>query len=55
MRNTGFGANPKIKTTALVNQMRKKYQPHNGVAAAGRIWQWNTMATICLKDIAELL
>jgi hypothetical protein len=52
-RNTGFGGNPEINTAALANQIGKNYQTDNGVAAAGRVWQWNIMATIRLKDIAD--
>ena len=52
-RNTGFGGNPEINTTALANQIGKNYQTDNAVAAAGRVWQWNILATIRLKDIAD--
>jgi hypothetical protein len=52
-KNTGIGANPEINTTALANQIGKNYQTDNGGAAAGRVWQWNILATIRLKDIAD--
>lgn len=52
-RKTGFGGNPEINTTALANQIGKNYQTDNAGAAAARVWQWNIMATIRLKDIAD--
>jgi hypothetical protein len=34
-------------------QVGKNYCTDNGVAAAGRIWTWNIVATIRLKDVAD--
>lgn len=34
-------------------QIGKNYCSDNGVAAAGRIWSWNIVATIRLKDVAD--
>ncbi len=52
-RNTGYGGVPQINSTALANQIGKNYQVDNNGAAAGRIWQWNILCTIRLKDLSD--
>lgn len=49
----GYGALPTTNTLASCNQIAKNYATDNAVAGAGRIVQWNIMATIRLKDIAD--
>ena len=49
----GYGAVPTIATQALCNQIGKNYAIDNAVAGNGRIVQWNILATIRLKDIAD--
>jgi hypothetical protein len=50
--DTGYGTNPEINTVALANQIGKNYVMDSGAAAA-KVWQWNIIATIRLKDLCD--
>jgi hypothetical protein len=54
----GYGALPILGTTAAasatkLNTMGKNYVSDNAGAAAARVWQWNILATIRLKDLSD--
>jgi hypothetical protein len=50
----GYGGNTEINTVALANQVGKNYVNINGAGlAAAAVWQWNILATIRLKDVAD--
>lgn len=52
-RNVGYGGITQINTVGLANQIGKNYQTDNNGAGAARIWTYNILATIRLKDIAD--
>jgi hypothetical protein len=52
-RDTGINSLPQIATTALANQIGMNYVQDNAGAGAARVWQWNILATIRLKDVSD--
>lgn len=51
--DTGFGANPEVGTASRANAIGLNYVSDNAGAAAARVWSWNIIATIRLKDLCD--
>ncbi len=49
----GYGGLDILNTTALANTVARSYLSRNGSADAARVWQWNLLLTVRLKDICD--
>ncbi len=49
----GYSGGTTLVTAAQANQLAKNYFTNTAAAAAARVWQWNMIAVIRLKDVAD--